>query len=68
MISSGLMDNKEEIEVIADVESGVTDQMKEVPVVGPVVEESAVNDPSQAEPLPGDQDEVVGDDTTKTGP
>ena len=64
VISSRLMDNKEEIEVIEDVESGAKDQMNVAPVVGADVEETEMKDPTQAELTPGDQDELGDDGTT----
>ena len=58
------MDNKEENSNLVESRSGVTDQTESVPAVDAGEVESKLSDPTQAEPLPGDQGGQGDDDTT----
>ena len=58
------MVNKEENSNLVETRSGVTDQTEAAPAVGAGVDESQLTDPDQAEPLPGDRNEMTSDDST----
>ena len=60
------MDNKEENSNLVESRSGVTDQTESVPATDAGGVESKSSDPTQAEPLPGDQGGQGDDDTTVT--